>query len=282
MKNNRATFLLLNLILLITSSYAIDLTTQNRVQTNVDTKITLKTQDLIEVGVQAYWYKYEEEVDGDFFMSTAGKKLGLSLTATKIIDTNIYLIGDFRYAAGDVEYNSDSGTGDISEYMYESRVLMGIEKVIDGIFWSPFLGLGYRYLFNDLRSLGSGGYRRESRYIYIPVGLTHRFKLNQKSRIATTFEYDYFVKGKQKSHLSDIGPDWAAVFGDPVNEQKHGYGIRLHTSYEEKNWSIGVFYNYWKIEDSEKNYYLDPPFLYSIVEPKNETKELGIQLKYRF
>jgi len=282
MNKNSLLLAVVSIALFATSGFAIE-TNQKKIEELKDNpRISLKTEDSIEIGLQTYWYKYEEEVDGDFFMSNTGQKYGLSLTGIKNIGNNVYIIGDIRYATGDVKYKSASGTGDVSDDMYETRLLVGIEKVTDGALWSSFIGLGYRYLYNDLRDLGSGGYRRESQYIYVPIGITHRFRVNRNSRISTTFEYDYFVQGEQKSYLSDVSPADAAIFGDPVNDQNNGYGIRVNTSYEEESWSVGVFLNYWKIEDSEVNYYDDPPVVWSLLEPKNDTIEAGVQVKYRF
>lgn len=137
-------------------------------------------------------------------------------------------------------------------------------------------------LNNDLRDLGAGGYRRQSQYLYIPIGITHRFHVGSGSRISTNIEYDYFVWGEQKSYLSDVSAWYGSVFGNPVNKQKNGYGIRVNSAYEEQNWSIGVFFNYWKIKDSEINYYVDGFDLYSLTEPLNTTKEIGLEIKYRF
>jgi len=282
MKKNFLLPAIISITLVLTSAFAIETEQKSMEKLKTNPRISLKTEDKIEIGLQTYWYEYEEEVDGAFFMSTAGQKYGLSVTGTKNVDKNVYVIADLRYATGDVEYKSASGTGDVSDYMYEGRLLVGIERVTGGVLWSSFIGLGYRYLYNDLRDLGSGGYRRESQYVYVPIGITHRFRVNRKSRISTTFEYDYFVQGEQKSYLSDVGPAYAAVFGDPVNDQNDGYGIRFSTSYEEENWSVGVFLNYWKIKDSEVNYYSDSSFIYSLVEPKNDTTEAGLQIKYRF
>jgi hypothetical protein len=282
MKNSFLLPLAISVIFAATFSFAEDIVKEDIYKPQFKAKFSLKTEDAIEIGVQTYWYKYEEEVDGSFFMSTTGQKYGLSLTGIKNVGSNVYVVGDIRYATGDVEYESASGKGDVSDYMYEGRLLIGVEKISDGILLSSFIGLGYRYLFNDLRDLGSGGYRRESQYVYVPIGLTHRFRANRQARISTTLEYDYFVQGEQKSYLSDVGPAYAAVFGDPVNDQNDGYGIRFSTNYEEENWSAGIFFNYWKIEDSETNYYIDAPFIYSLVEPKNDTKEIGVQFKYRF
>jgi hypothetical protein len=282
MKKNSLLLAIISITLVVSSGFAVETEQKSMEKLKANPRISLKTEDKIEIGLQTYWYEYEEEVDGAFFMSTAGQKYGLSVTGTKNVDKNVYVVADLRYATGDVEYKSASGTGDVSDYMYEGRLLVGIERVTGGVLWSSFIGLGYRYLYNDLRDLGSGGYRRESQYVYIPIGITHRFRVNRKSRISTTFEYDYFVQGEQKSYLSDVGPAYAAVFGDPVNDQNDGYGIRFNTNYEEDNWSVGVFINYWKIKDSEVNYYSDPSFIYSLVEPKNDTTEAGLQIKYRF
>lgn len=129
----------------------------------------------------------------------------------------------------------------------------------------------------------AGGYRRTSQYLYIPIGVTHRFwAIDKVSRISTSIEYDYFVKGEQKSYLSDVNPTYAALFGDQVNKQKKGYGARISSSYERKNWSAGLFLNYWNIADSEINSYVVYPFIISFMEPKNETIEMGLEIKYRF
>lgn len=244
--------------------------------------MSLKTRDALEVGLQSYWYKYEEEVNGAFFMSNTGYKYGASITGIENLGDDYYLIGSFRYATGDVEYTSASGTADVSDDVYEGRILLGSEAIVENYLLSSYIGVGYRRLDNDLRDFGSGGYRRTSQYLYIPIGVTHRFLLDQFSRLSTSIEYDYFLKGEQKSYLSDIGPSYAAVFGDPINKQKHGYGARINTAYEQMNWSIGAFFNYWHIGDSETNYYYDGSDVYSAREPKNDTKEVGLEIKYRF
>lgn len=245
-------------------------------------RISLKTRDEINIGLQSYWYKYGEEVNDAFFMSNTGNKYGVSAAWIKTIGDDYYVIVDARYAIGDVKYKSASGTGNVSDEVFEGRMVVGSETVIDNYLLSSYLGIGYRRLDNDLRDLGSGGYRRTSQYLYIPIGVTHRFLLDGKSRISTNIEYDYFVQGEQKSYLSDVDAQHARIFGDLVNKQKKGYGVRINSAYEKQNWSIGGFLNYWNISDSEKNYYVDGAFLYTVYEPKNDTKEIGLEIKYRF
>jgi len=252
-------------------------------QSNVQEKImSLKTRDGFDIGIQSYWYKYEEEVNGAFFMSNTGNKYGVSAIGIKTFGDEYYTSVDARYATGDVEYKSASGNGDVEDNMYEIRLLVGNEALVEDYLLAFYSGIGYRRLDNDLRDIGSGGYRRTSEYLYIPIGITHRFLLDSKSRVSTNVEYDYFAKGAQKSYLSDVGPSYAAVFGDPVNKQKHGYGVRLNSAYEQKSWSIGAFLNYWHIGDSEINYYYNGSDVYYALEPKNDTKEVGVEIKIRF
>lgn len=241
-------------------------------------KISLKTVDTIEIGLQSYWYKYGEEFNELFFMSNTGFKYGGSLTGINTIADDYFVISDIRLTTGYVEYKSASGTGSVADNMYELRILFGKDVVFDKYLLSLYIGAGYRYLYNDLRDLGSGGYRRESSYRYIPLGVTHRFMLNTTTRISTTFEYDYFVNGKQKSYLSDVSLSYATKYGNPINKQNNGYGMRISTVYEKKVWSAGMFFNYWNIKDSEINYYPSG----TVMEPKNYTQELGVELKYRF
>lgn len=255
--------------------------------TSTETKklddFTLKTRSGFDVGLQLYGYSYAEEVDGDFFMSNKGAKYGVKVGAAKTLADEYYIKGEARYATGDVRYSSDSGSASVSDDVYEMRLTAGSEVYVNTYLLSSYIGLGYRLLNNDLRDFGDGGYRRTSQYLYIPIGVTHRFwAIDKSSRISTSIEYDYFVKGEQKSYLSDAGPIPAALFGDQVNKQKKGYGARISSTFERKNWSAGLFLNYWNIADSEMNFYVVDPYIIGFMEPKNVTTEMGVEIKYHF
>ena len=68
------------------------------------------------------------------------------------------------------------------DWIFETRAVVGKDYLPrSGISLSPFAGLGYRYLYNDLRgttSTGAVGYQRYSQFLYAPVGLTSRFPVN--------------------------------------------------------------------------------------------------------
>jgi hypothetical protein len=89
-----------------------------------ENSLSLKSIDGFEIGLQTYMYEYEEEVDGAFFMSNKGSKYGFLAAVTKSVDDDCYFKGDIRYATGDVEYKSASGTGDVSDEVYEMRLIV--------------------------------------------------------------------------------------------------------------------------------------------------------------
>lgn len=240
--------------------------------------VSLRTTDGFEIGVQVSGYKYEEPG----IMNLKGVKLGLTGGAVKNIDNAWYVAGDLRFAFGDVYYTG-SGTKTYNpDRLWDLRARGGKDFAAGESVLSPYAGLGYQTLFNDLRgtsSTGAVGYRRNSEYWYLPLGVTHRFRAGSDSRISTSLEFDYLIIGRQKTYKSDVDPG----FNDLLNKQKHGYGLRLSTAYEKSEWSVGVFYYYWNIEASESADELKSGVLTGTgLEPKNDTNEYGVQIKYRF
>jgi hypothetical protein len=242
--------------------------------------MSLRTSDGSELGVQISNYRYEEKVNGNFFMSNEGAKFGFTGSLTSTLADDWYVTGDARYAFGNVNYTGSGTKTANPDQLLELRITAGRDFEAAGYLLSPYAGLGVRALSNDLRgstSTGAAGYRRDSRYTYLPLGVTHRFHAGAQSRVSTSLEYDVFIEGYQLSHTTDFG---AAT--DLKNSQKKGYGMRLNVAYETAQWSAGIFFHYWDIEDSEPSTYLDPPFIKTAIEPHNTTNEVGVQLKYRF
>ena len=110
-------------------------------------------------------------------MSSKGSKMGLDLRTTKVLQNQQFIRGDLRYAFGTVDYNGSGSASGEPDWYIEARGLVGKDWLINDAVFSPYTGLGYRYLFNDGRgisSTGYAGYRRESNYFYLPVGIIHR------------------------------------------------------------------------------------------------------------
>jgi hypothetical protein len=141
---------------------------------------------------------------------------------------------------------------------------------------SPYVGLGYRQLFHDLRgitSTGSLGYRRESTYLTLPLGVVHQMRLENQARLVSTVEYAHLIRGRQESRRSDV-PGLA----DVTNQQKSGRGLRLSMMYQQKAWSVGPFVTLWNIKDSDGVVV----GALTIKEPANTTREFGVKAAYRF
>lgn len=229
-----------------------------------------------EVGGQLSNYRFEEPDQG---VEIWGPRIGVTGAYTFAGASQWFFRIDGRYAYGAFEYEG-SGTADgLPDWILETRGVLGKDFLPrSGVSLSPFVGLGYRYLYNDLRgttSTGAVGYQRFSSYVYVPLGLTARFALNGSWVIAPTIEYDFFIQGEQFSQLSDTGLGYA----DATNTQDKGYGYRVSLMAEKGSWAFGPWLNYWSIEESDT---VPVGFGTSVFEPQNQTREYGLDVKYRF
>lgn len=238
-----------------------------------------------EVGLTLSDYKYSES--------------GMSLTATKVgIDYAIafqrsdgwFLRGQVRGATGDADYRGSGNMGGVPDRYVESRWGVGREIVLGRHALWPEAGLGYRYLYNDMRGVtdtGAVGYRRESRYLTARAALRYRFLIPDGTSMEAAIEHDRLLLGRQDTRLSDIegrGP-WTDV-PDVVNYQYRGEGWRLSTTYRFNAWSVGTYLHLWRIQDSEKEHIQVQTRTgtesWTVWEPTNNTREVGVKLAYRF
>lgn len=245
-------------------------------------EFSLATQSGGELGLQVSNYNYEEQLNGAFFISTQGTKFGVVGSITPVVRNGWYATLDARYAFGYASYTGSGTKEGNPDQLFEGRAVVGKDFAMNNFLLSPYAGLGYRWLHNDLRGLtstGAAGYRRTSQYTYIPLGLTHRMHAGQDARLSTSLEYKYFLGGTQRSALSDAN----ARQNDVVNIQNSGFGASVSTSYDTKRWSLGVFYHYWRIEDSDRATWISSGVpIGTVMEPSNTTTEFGVQMKYRF
>jgi hypothetical protein len=233
----------------------------------------LSTRPGLEIGAQAASYDYEEPN----FAEIKGNRLGL-LGAFTAVGPGIFVRLDLRASYGYLNYQGSGSASGVPDLIFETRAVTGFDWVFDDTTLSPYVGLGYRYLYNDLTgytSTGAAGYRRYSNYLYAPVGATLRFALNSDWVLAPTAEVDVFIRGKQKSMLSDVN----VVFSNVTNTQNKGYGYRFYLMFERDKLTVGPYLHYWHIQDSDVQ-----PIGggFSGLEPENFTHEYGLELRYRF
>ena len=234
----------------------------------------LATRGGWEVGLQASTYEYDEPN----FALLEGNRLGVSGSYTFLGQARIHSRVEARYSFAELDYTGSGTLSDVPDHLIELRALAGRDYQAGKVAWAPYAGVGLRYLYNDLRgtsSTGAVGYRRKSRYWYVPVGVTLRVPLGGEWVMAPQLEYDAFVSGSQRSYLSDTG----LGFSDVTNEQRDGRGARAQLAFEGRRWSVSLWTHYWDIEDSE---------IQSVgggfvgLEPANKTTETGVEVRYRF
>lgn len=243
----------------------------------------LLTQPGWELGGQVSSYEYKEPATANFGgMKLDGPRIGVVGSYTGTNARRVFGRVDGRISYGRLDYESgDTGrASDIPDWTLEVRGVAGRDYLMGERYaLSPYIGLGYRYLFNDLQgysSTGASGYRRYSQYWYVPIGLTARVRAGDQWVFAPTLEYDAFIGGKQKSYLSDTG---IPGLSDATNRQDRGYGYRVYLMVESRRWSFGPWLHYWRIKDSDV-----VPIGGGLggLEPDNSTTEYGLELRYRF
>ncbi len=241
-----------------------------------------------EVGGQVSKYRYEEPdlfrfpsalAQGVNTVTLKGDRVGAVAAYTFPGRNRVYTRIDGRVSYGSLKYEGSGTQDDNPDWIAEVRGVIGRDYLMgERIAWSPYIGLGYRYLYNDGRGYTTTnkiGYRRYSHYFYAPIGVTMRMRVSDQWVFTPTVEYDAFIGGRQVTYLSDVDP----AAPDPVNDQDRGRGYRVYLMMEGRNWSFGPWLHYWNIKDSEI-----VPLGGGFVglEPANKTTEYGLELRYRF
>jgi hypothetical protein len=229
----------------------------------------LATRGGWELGLQAAGYEYDEP----FFATLEGERIGVSGSYTFTGPDYLYSRLEGRYSYAELDYTGSGTLSDLPDYILEFRAIAGRDYRAGRFVWSPYAGLGYRHLYNDLRgvsSTGAAGYRRKSRYYYLPVGVTLRIPMGADWVLAPHLEYDAFANGRQRSYLSDVSP----LLPDVTNRQVRGRGVRGQLAFEGARWSVSLWSHYWKIKNSD--------IQFGGIEPANSTHETGVEVRYRF
>jgi hypothetical protein len=248
---------------------------------------SINTNSGNELTISVSSYLYEEPSLG---MSTKGDKFGVGHMGALVLNEDWFIKDDVRFTNGTVDYVGSGYQAGVPDWYVEARGVIGRDIQLGEAVFAPYVGIGYRHLFNDLRgysSTGAIGYRRESNYLYVPIGVTHRFRLQDSAVWSTTFEFDKLLSGRQFSRLSDlVGHNGYSDAPDISNVQSGGFGFRADMMYEMDGWAFGPFLNVWRIDKSDS--VLRPitsnnvVTWYSFTEPQNRTTEFGMKMKFKF
>jgi len=246
---------------------------------------------VFEFGPEVYQFEYQEPG----VMREKGWFYGAFLNYTYRPDEkdqsynpflNVFKV-DGRLALGQVDYDS-YGTGildDVDDFAGEVRGTLGNDFYACSSFrMTPYAGFGFRYLNDDSggerTSSGHFGYERESHYLYVPIGIELTTKIDTWT-FSLIPEFDFFIQGTQKSHLSDV----SSIYGDIENDQDDGYGLRgsfrITKEFSRMNLVVEPFVRYWHIDDSEIST-SSGVFALTGLEPDNKTMETGVRIGAQF
>lgn len=234
------------------------------------------TREGPEFGVSISQFGYEEPG----YMNLEALNLGAEISYTKLLTPftqsalqHLYLTGKLSYAFGQASYNNSAGVSasDLNITSSESRVLIGKDLRLGAHVISPFVGIGHRRLYNDLRPLPNG-YRRVSDHTFTFIGVNLGFNNSSVEQVWSVVEYMQLASGHHHAQLSDIN----AGSADVRLSQSGGRGIKIEIMKRDRNWTIGPFIVYWDIPQSEV---AGSP---AVFEPKNRTLEVGVKFKRHF
>lgn len=228
--------------------------------------------DSWELGWQASRYRYDEPD----LMHLSGYRGGL-VGAYTYERGDVFQKVDLRGSYGQLRYEGSGVQEGVPDFLMEARWVIG-RRLDRQLSPAPYAGLGYRYLFSDLRgftSTGAVGYRRFANYLYAPVGVSWRMPARGAWTLVPSVEWDFFLRGWQITKLSDTG----LGNNDVTNKQTSGYGYRLAAMFENGTWAWGPWLHYWDIKDSD----VQPIGMGQFgLEPANHTLEFGLEIRRRF
>ena len=240
-----------------------------------------------DLGPEIYYSNYKES---DFDVEIDGVMYGIAGAFTHHNPNHLMFKVDGHGAWGQMDYASTaSGAIDgLDDYVLEGRVVAGYDiQAKEGLFFTPFFGLGYRYLNDDssgrISSKGAAGYERESSYLYSPIGAEIEILQKGGWMLGFSAEYDILWSGEQKSHLEDVSSGFTTI----SNDQDSGYGVRGAVKVQKKGEPFDIliepFIRWWKVEDSQVS---NVTFTGAIVgyayEPRNEAFETGVKIAILF
>ncbi|MBL8012207.1 MAG: autotransporter outer membrane beta-barrel domain-containing protein [Candidatus Omnitrophica bacterium] len=241
----------------------------------------------MKFGPYASYIKYEEPD----VMQETGFMIGVTGEFDAHFNTGLMLGADGSLAGGLVDYESN-GTGSIDnvgDAMAELRGKIGYDfQLSETARLTPYVGAGYRYLSDmlggEVSTTGAGGYDRSSQYFYLPIGASVSLGLQSGWSTGLNVEYDFFIKGQQRSDLGDVVSGLDTV----KHDQDEGYGLRASVDFSKKlnnfELTISPFVRYWNIKQSDTKAitYSGTPIGVVSYEPKNNSTEIGMMVGVRY
>ena len=233
------------------------------------------TAGTLEAGAELDWLQYKEPG----VMKEDGFLIGGFAAYSVMPITNLTCRLFFSCTAGSLRYDGSTMDNtplevDTPNYLLRLRALLGYQI----LFITPFTGLAVRLLNDDLSSNYSGGYERQTTYLYSPAGIEVRGTFGNNWTLGVRGEYDFFWGGLNRNL------DYPLAYGktDIELHQHSGYGIHgaffvKHPLSKSLDLSVETIFQYWDIDKSDSVLVYYPDAVYELFEPANQCTLYGLR-----
>ncbi|MCL2469353.1 MAG: hypothetical protein FWF24_03875 [Alphaproteobacteria bacterium] len=243
----------------------------------IDKPVPVQTRTALDFGGMISYKRYKEP---SLNMSDRGFHFGGFLETTYTLPELWFMRGELRLSGGSTDYKGSGTKNNNPDYLGFVQATVGRDFIWNNFALTPYGGLGFRFLINDLRgktSTGHTGYKRTNMMIYAPLGLEPRMVLDNGDMMRVRAELRPMIRGWQESGLSAL-----AGYPDIRNTQSLGIGVRTDFMYDTRGFSFGPFIDYWRIGKSNTVCATGAAFGVCGYEPSNSTFEFGFKVLYRF
>jgi len=247
------------------------------------------------LGLEQAWYRYVEpdiyqmmpyNTYGARWMNLKGNLWGAYASYRFTWQDKLFVQPELRILYGKHQYNrgqknniANKTRHQIPSLLHESRLIVGgnMSLMNKNMTLSPYMGIGYRFKNDDSESVRTSqghklGFYRKSNYVYVPLGASVDYAINNTWSVSLKGEYDWIVKAWNYTRNKTI-PKPA------IDKQPNGYGLKGEASisylYNKVKFSFSPYLNYWNIRNSKRS----PD---GGREPYNITLESGIKLGVTF
>lgn len=187
-------------------------------------------------------------------------------------------------AGGNLRYEGQSFDGyplefDVPSFLFNTRGLAGFPLMADSVTLTPFIGFGVRFLDEDLKRNYDNGYRRQTTYLYTPIGLAMSVAAPGWT-YGLRAEYDLFWTGLNRNRDVPLGDGGTRTI---TVRQDTGYGIQAAVFAQRQlnrilSLTVEPFLTYWDIcpSDVERVWLRD--YTYDFQRLANQTWVYGLRV----
>jgi len=233
----------------------------------------------LRAGLDVHQETYTEYGAGGKLMQEKGTMYGLVLGADIPVGRRGLVALEGLYATGESDYTGSyvGGTFGSAKFSGQDRKLYSLSGTykyrFDALVGTVTgIGLDYRVLTDRLDQAGPGGYKRVNKSLWAHVTMERELALTNAWAVTPQVKVSYLLKGTQT----------AEFMGGYKFKQDKGYGYELGLDFtrtvtlfsQKQAVSIKPYYRYKDVKDSD--------VVGGMYEPRNKTKEIGVQVSVKF